>query len=217
MKIKDQLKTEIQKLKDNWDRLSQRDKIIVAILTIIIPCFLYYKFILTPKIHEINKLQKKEQQLSIKLNDLKLKKIQLAKLKKEEKKIQSILDQAQKILPERTEISELLNNIAKEGRKFNVTITKFQAKSEVIAENKIYTTIPIEIELEGDFHNIMLFIDNLRFQERILIPQKLIAKSEKGILKANCNINTYRLLTKEEIKQLKEKEEEKKNKKRKKK
>ncbi len=213
MKIKEKFKEEFLKLKENWDRLSQRDKIIVAILALIVPCFLYYNFVLSPKLNELEKLQKKEKQLNQRLLALKNKKIHLKKLEQEEKKIKIVLNQAQKILPEKREISELLNNIAKEGRKFDLTITKFQAKSEIISENKIYATIPIEMEVEGNFHNIMLFLDNLRFQERILVPQKLLARNQKGQIKAICSVDTYRLLTKEEKMKLEEQEKRKKKKK----
>jgi len=220
MKIKEQIKNEISKLQSSWEKLSQRDKIIVAILILVVPCVLYYKFVYTPKVDELQKLEKKKEQLTQKLSSLKAKKIRLKKLEQEEKQVKIVLAQAQKFLPEKREISDLLNNIAKEGKKFDLTITKFQAQDEIVTENSIYATIPLELEVEGSFHNIMLFLDNLRFQQRILIPERLLAKEGKEGLKATCKINTYRFLTKEElekIEQAKNKKSKKKNKRKKKK
>ena len=210
MDIKAEIKQEYQKVKIYWEGLSQKEKIIIAIFSIIIPIFLYTRFFFLPGIEKIQKLNNEKRNLQIQIKTYKKQQIKFKLLEKQENQLKNILETAKKLLPQKTEISELLSNIAQESKKFDLTIISFQAKPEIITEN-FYAIIPIDLVVEGNFHNIILFLDSLRFQKRILIPKglKLKAGKVKNIVKeknsykltAECKIYTYRLLTKQEIDQ----------------
>jgi Tfp pilus assembly protein PilO len=107
-------------------------------------------------------------------------------------------------LPQKKEISKLLNDISEEKKKFDIEVLSFNTQKENFKD--FYAEIPLSFILKGNFNNIMLFLDNLRFKNRLLIPRKVHLLKQKDFkIKAECTIMTYRLLTEKEKNQKREK------------
>ena len=192
------------KIKSQWERLTKKEKIILIILIILLPLILYTKLYFIPKRQKLKMLEQEKIKLKNKIAKLKKLKKKKKELEDKNRKIKETLKIAKKILPNKTEIADLLNKIAEEQKKFGVEISEFKAKKERTKEN-FYAEIPLEIKLKGNYNNIMLFLDNIRKKERILNPYNIQIKREKEKLNASTEIMTYRILTEEERKKLKTK------------
>ncbi|WP_022853010.1 type IV pilus inner membrane component PilO [Thermodesulfatator atlanticus] len=200
MKIK--IQQEIEKIKNQWNGLSKRDKTIIKILAIVGPLLLYIKLIALPAKENIDKLIKEKQKIEQQINQAQIAEAQLRKIEKELKELKKISKEAEKILPSKMEIASLLQSISDESKRFNLSIIEFKTQQEQDTEN-LYKKIPIILKAEGSFNNIMLFIDNIRSKEKILTPKKIILSKKDKTLLADCTLITYRTLTPEEIKEKK--------------
>ncbi len=197
-----------EKALNYWKNLSKRDKIIIAIMLFILPSFLYFRFYFSPTTETIKKLNKEKRELELKLHNIKFNKAFSKKLEKEIEKKELILKKAQKLLPTTNEIPELLTSISKEATKAGLKILSFQPKNEI--KEDYYAKIPIEIKVEGPFHQIMIFIDNIRRLERIVITKKINFYNPKKqenlwIVTADCSLETFRFLTEQEQNEQKQK------------
>ncbi len=202
-----------EKLLNYWKNLSKRDKIIIAVMLFILPSFLYFRFYFFPTTGKIKKLKKEKTNLEIKLHNIQFNKAFSKKLEKEIEKKELILKKAQKLLPTSNEIPELLTSISKEATKSGLKILSFQPKNEI--KEDYYAKIPIEIKVEGPFHQIMMFIDNIRRLERIVITKKIVFYNPKEqenqwIVTADCSLETFRFLTEQEQNEQKQKQKKKK-------
>lgn len=201
--MKKNTKTIIQQLHNKWEELQPRDRILLSLLILVVPLFLYTRFIFFPQMKELQKLKEERNRLVEKIKHYGEKQKILEKLKKEEKVINNVLSQALQLLPKKTELSSLLSNIAKQGEKFNIVITQLNLGKEEIIKD-FYTRIPLKLNITGSYSNIMLFLDNIRLQKQILSPQIITMIGKDGQVNANCTIYTYRILSEEEIKKIKQ-------------
>ncbi len=201
----DTIKTRILLLLDNiriqWQKFSNRDKILLCILLFFVPLFVYFKLFLSPELEKLDKINKKKQNLEKKLNDIQTKKIFIAKVRKELDRKTKILLKAQSILPTTNEIPELLTAISTEATKAGLKILLFKPGDEI--KKDYYSIIPIEINVEGPFQQIVIFLDNIRRLERIVNAKDVNfvrAKREDNnwTVVANCKLETYRFLTEKE-------------------
>ncbi|AEH44395.1 hypothetical protein Thein_0513 [Thermodesulfatator indicus DSM 15286] len=194
------IKAELEKIKSQWDALSQRDRIIVLCLLIIVPLALYAKLIALPLKENIDHLFKEKVQKEQELKRLQIAAIKIKKIREEYNKVKILSKEAEKLLPTKAEIASFLENIDRESEKFNVSVSEIKVLKE---ENKeIYKKIPLALKLEGNFNNIMLFIDSLRLKDKIITPTQIRLTKDKGYLRADCTLLTFRTLTEEEIKKL---------------
>ena len=209
MKTSTKIENITQQLHSKWEGLRPRDRLILSIFALLFPLFLYTKFIFFPKLQELRNIKEEKIRLQQKVKDYAQKQKILQQLEKEEKVINSILIKALKLLPKKTELSSLLNNIAQQGEKFNITITQLKLGKEQVKDD-FYAAIPLKMKLNGNYTNIMLFLDNVRLQKQILSPQEINMSSKNGELNADCIIYTYRILSEEERQKLKQQKRKKK-------
>ncbi|OAG27600.1 type IV pilus inner membrane component PilO [Thermodesulfatator autotrophicus] len=195
------LKAEIEKVKSQWASLSERDKIIVFCLLIFVPLALYIKLVALPMKDNIERLSKDKIKKEQELQRLKIAARNIKKIREEYSKVENLSKEAEKLLPTKAEVASLLENIDKESKKFNVSVLEIKVLKEEAQDT--YKKLPIAMKLEGNFNNIMLFIDSLRLKEKIITPTKINLVKGKGDVRADCTFLTFRTLTKEELKSIK--------------
>lgn len=130
--------------------------------------------------NEIRKAEKKERQLK--------------QIKEEKEAKEKILEKLKEILPEEKEIAQIL-------RRVQGIITGARLKIQKWATNKdqrreIYTEVPISIALEGNYHNLGQFFDQLSRLKKIFTVDGLtIAPMGKMTstytIKASFTASTY--------------------------
>ena len=112
------------------------------------------------------------------------------------------LKQALKELPNDREIPGLLKGITALGRKVGVEMRKFQPLPEV--KQEYVAEVPVELELEGSFHEVAMFFDRLSKMNRIVYVQNIeisnpVERGGKVYLTVAGESVTFRFLTEAEL------------------
>jgi type IV pilus assembly protein PilO len=97
-------------------------------------------------------------------------------------------------LPDQKEIPQLLTTISSLGKESGLNFLLFRPKPE--APKEFYAEIPVEIEVEGSYHEVASFFSKVGNLNRIVnITNVSMAKSheeaEKMILKTSCLATTF--------------------------
>ncbi len=80
--------------------------------------------------------------------------------------LESKLDGLKAILPEEKDVADLLRRIQTMASQSNLTIRHFRPRA--IAAKELYAEWPIELQVEGAYHNVGLFLDRVAKLERII-------------------------------------------------
>lgn len=105
--------------------------------------------------------------------------------------------EARKELPSEKEIPNFLKTISDEGKKSGLEFLLFQPTEEAVLD--FYAKVPVRIEVEGQFHEIMAFFDQVRRLPRIVDIENISIQIQKAgkssfFLKAACVATTYKFI-----------------------
>ncbi len=137
-------------------------------------------------------------------SDLEKKRKVIAELsiyKRRKEKLEQELSRAIKLLPEKSEIDGLLQRLSALARKAGLFITSFVPKPE--KTSGFYSTIPIKLNLEGTYVELVSFFDSVQKLNRIVSVGDFnfnLVKTGKGkvtgkkLLAAQVTVTTYRFL-----------------------
>ncbi len=235
---------------DTVYRMPMWQKVLIFILSWLLPIGFFWYLFLSARIGEIDSISNKIPRLRQEIAILELKSRQIPKLEKELKEMGGILKQAMKLLPEKEDIPSVLTEISSLGNEARLEFQAFKPGREQI--NKFYAAIPVSIEIEGPFHNTVVFFDRISRMARIVHiedvsmgkakesaqvwsqalnkqqtdakpPSPVVKVTSKGgkdvvqrgsnwVIHTKCTAVTYRFLTPEEQKKLREKGKKKKRK-----
>lgn len=114
---------------------------------------------------KIENLDKQIDKLEIEIRKAEKKERQLKQIKEEKEAKEKVLEKLKEILPEEKEIAQIL-------RRVQGIITNARLKIHKWATNKdqrkeIYTEVPISISLDGNYHNLGQFFDQLSRLKKI--------------------------------------------------
>ena len=102
-------------------------------------------------------------------------------------------------LPDKKELEVLLTDISNLGKQSGIEIKSFKRKDEI--DHGFYAEVPIDIELEGEYHDVAHFFDMLGRLPRIVNMGSIKAKVanenlEATRLKVDGTATTYRFVGK---------------------
>jgi type IV pilus assembly protein PilO len=111
-------------------------------------------------------------------------------MKKMEVEFESLVAQ----LPQKTQVPGLLDDIDEKGRVSGLDIVSVKLQSEV--RGKFYVTLPIEIIVIGDYHNLGAFVSGIAGMARIVTLHDfdITSGSNPANLKMTIKAQTYRSL-----------------------
>lgn len=123
------------------------------------------------------------------------------KFEEEVKKLEIELKQALLELPDKKEISQLLERIADKAKEAGLDIRLFQPQAEEI--NDYYAEIPVQLEVSGGYHQIAIFFDELTRLNRIVnVSEFGLAEPKIGeremLMKSTFIASAYRFLDESE-------------------
>ncbi len=100
-------------------------------------------------------------------------------------------------LPEDKDIDELLAQLNDIGKKAGLTISSVQPGAESNAS--FYARIPVKMEVQGNYHEIAMFLQDVSGMRRIVNVDTITftspqVRNEKVVLKANFLATTFRFL-----------------------
>ena len=121
----------------------------------------------------------------------------LSMFKKKVEFLQQKLEEKKKNLPDNTNMDMLLKTLNELSEKSDIRIVKFTPKPEV--RKNFYAEIPVQMNIEGNYHEITTFFDKVSKEDRIINITNIVMKnpnekSGKIVLKASCMAKTFRAL-----------------------
>jgi type IV pilus assembly protein PilO len=180
--------------------LRQKPAIKILALVVILGAILgvYWQFFYSPVMAEIRtiepELNKLKAELSAKREIVKEKDRYEAELEETREKLHLALKQ----LPNKSEIPTLLENISALGNASGLQFKLFKPKPEV--QKNFYAEIPVDIQIEGRFRDIIAFFDSVSKMPRIVnitninMQNKQKDALQPTFLATSCNAVTYKFL-----------------------
>jgi len=164
---------------------------------IVVGVVIFYMFpiasleeLINQKNQELSKIQKE-------VDALKSFAMKQDKLERQVAKLEAELSEAKKILPSEREIPNLLEQISNFGLQAGLKFEKFVPKGEVQKE-EYYSEVPVDIEVQGKFHNVLMFFDEIAHLPRIVTVGNvsMMAGKEKdaSTLSVKLMAVTYRFI-----------------------
>ena len=136
-------------------------------------------WLIKPKKQNIERLETKLVELQSRIQEGRAAKQQLPRFREEVRRLEAELDQLLRILPARRNTPELLRRIRALTEQGNFNLQKFTPGGYV--ERDFYSEWPINISLEGSYHNLALFFDRIgRFSRVINIEDLRIEALRRG-------------------------------------
>ena len=122
---------------------------------------------------------------------------QLPAFRQQVTELSARLDSLRAVLPEEKDVSDLLRRLQTLATQSNLTIRSF--KPAPIVQKETHAEWPIELELDGTYHNLGLFFDRVsRFPRIINVSGVTIKSKEKpqagSTITAACIATTYVLI-----------------------
>lgn len=187
-------------LEQKYIPLEKKYKLLVGALILIAPIALFFFLYFQPKSEEIKGLEATRDKLVKEIQNLREKKRRLPILLAQVEKIEDEFEEAAKMLPSSAEIPKLLTDISALGRNAGLDFVSFTPKGEV--QRDFYNEVPVAISIQGPYHSIGGFLDQVSKLDRIVSVTNLSAgspkKSDLGewIVNASGQLVTYRFTNK---------------------
>ena len=135
--------------------------------------------LLKPREKQISRLEDRRAKLQTKIQEGRAAKQQLPRFREEVRKLELDLDQLLRILPARRNTPELLRRVRSLAEQGDFTLQRFTPGRFV--ERDFYSEWPISINLQGTYHNLALFFDEVgRFSRIINIEGLRIEANRRG-------------------------------------
>jgi type IV pilus assembly protein PilO len=158
--------------------------------------FLFYQ----NKSDELRQLRAEELELQRKLSEVRSVAANIAAFESEIADLEIKLKTALRQLPNEKELEVLLTDISNLGKTAGVEIKSFKRSDEIVHD--FYAEVPIQIELEGEFHDIAQFFDLMSRLPRIVNMGALnitVARENEDatVLSVKGTATTFRFVGKE--------------------
>lgn len=167
--------------------------LLLAILGVIGAGFFFGAY--QPQLEKYQQLERKNTSLKKTLGEKQRYADNLPKFKAEYDQLKIKLDQSIKELPKKKEIPTLLTSIAALAKKQGLEVLMFKPKKEVA--KGFYAEVPVELKLQGGFHQVGQFFDAVGKLDRIVNVGDLDMKRAgrtQGKLSVTCRAVTFRFV-----------------------
>ncbi len=129
--------------------------------------FLYY----SDNVSKIDGIKTQIENVEMDIKKKKKKEGQRKQMEEEIKAKKKIWEDLKEVLPEEKEISQIISKVQAIISSARLRILNWTGQSE--RKKEIYTEIPISISLEGSYHNLAIFFDQLSRLKKIFTVDNL--------------------------------------------
>ena len=177
--------------------LKNQHRLIIFIATILALIAVFFFLYYSPKSKEIQGLKSRQTYLHGEIKKVEATVAKLDHHKEEKKEVEKKFEEASKLLPEQKEIPSLLDNISSLGTNSGLNVISFKPKKE--SPQQFYADIPVELLVDGPYHNVGVFLDKISKLPRIVTVSDITMGSPNKqddimILKTKINLLTYRFI-----------------------
>jgi type IV pilus assembly protein PilO len=174
---------------------AQKLGILVGLIILISAAF--YSLLYSPQADEVAKLNESIEAAQTERSIKQKRAANLPKLQKELGELDVRLKEAIAQLPSKKEIADLLSSIATKAQESGLDINLFRPRPENYKD--FYAEIPVEINIKGTFHNVIMFFDAVGRLTRLVNIENVGFKNPKVtgdqmVLEFTTTAITYRFL-----------------------
>jgi len=144
---------------------TSRKILLLGVLTAVI-IGLYFYLIYIPNLELLKKKKAEMVALENQVRELRIVAANMKRFQAEAAKLREELKVAITQLPTSKEIPSLLSNISRLGKDAGLEFLLFKPAAEVTRE--FYSEIPVEIRVQGSYHNVAIFFDKVGKLPRIV-------------------------------------------------
>jgi len=137
-----------------------------------------YWFMFKGKYEELDRKEKQLAELQVKIQEGRAAKQKLPQFREEVRRLELELEKLLRILPARRNTPELLRRIRQLTEQGNFDLLKFTPKNFV--DRDFYSEWPIDVRLNGSYHNLALFFDRIGRFSRIINIENLKISNVQG-------------------------------------
>ncbi len=177
-------------------------KVVATVILITLLVAGHWYFIYLDQQKEITKLDVQIRKLDEERQEKQEIAANLSTFKKMVEYLNQKLIEKNKNLPENANIDQLLKTLNELSSKADIRVQKFVPVAEV--RRNFYAEIPVNLELQGNFHEILTFFDAVGKEDRIINITDITMKepdfkNQKLLLKSTCMAKTFRMLRADEM------------------
>jgi len=164
---------------------------LVAIFILIIVSYVYLGWMPLQDAIESQQQQVETQRILLKRNQMIAR--DLPKKREEFAKLEQSLKVALNMLPKKSQIPDLLENVSWAGTDSGLEFAVFTPKTERVMQ--IYAEVPVAVKMTGSFRQLLTFLKRVGEMPRIVSVRDLAMKSSKsGNLEIQGSVMTYRFV-----------------------
>ncbi|MFH1019205.1 MAG: type 4a pilus biogenesis protein PilO [Pseudomonadota bacterium] len=182
--------------------LDMKQKMLIAAAACILPCVAFFFLAYSPKANEIKALETKKAEIEEEIRKVEAIANDLDKHKAEMAEVQRQFAEASLLLPDQKEIPSLLSTISGQATSSGLDVLSFKPLAET--PQQFYAEIPVDIAVQGSYHNVGVFLDKISKLPRVVSVNNIKMDSPKQIggemiLNSTFQLVTYRFLDPAEI------------------
>lgn len=162
----------MNKILDQFEKQPLAVKLGILLLVVAIMGVLEYQMYYAPKMEEISNLDKQSAALKVKLTENQAIADNLPKFREEVDILNEELKRAVELLPNDAEIHGLYRQLSNEAKKTNVDLVNFRPGGR--SDHGFYSSLDMQIKIEGSFFDIASFIDQVGKLSRIINISDLV-------------------------------------------
>jgi len=183
-------------------KLPRGQRFVVYLLVYVVVALLFMFTIYYPGTSELTSLKKNKENLQRQKAQVEARVANKEVFDQELERLGKELAIAKSELPSQREIPELLKGISQLGKKVGLEVRRFTPLPEERLE--YVSEVPVELEVEGSFHEVAMFFDRLSKMNRVVYVQDIemgraVERGGKVSLTVAGKAVTFRFLTKEEL------------------
>lgn len=175
--------------------LDNKIKLLIGAAVVVLPIILFYFISFAPTSDKIQSLTNRKQSLIADISRAKKAAGELGTIKLAMAETKELFKTTATLLPKRKEIPALLRNISDLGKNAGLDFLFFKPGPEKAKD--FYAEIPVDISINGPYHNMGFFLDQVSKLGRIVTVDniKMGSPHKEGgemLLKSTCRLTTYR-------------------------
>ena len=177
--------------------LKMQPKLLVLGASLALPIIAFIFLYVSPKNKEIDALRQTEASLEQEIKQAEAVAAHIGEHRAEKEKTEQNFAQASRLLPQKKEIPSLLTNISSQGTASGLDFLSFKPGAERMQD--FYAEIPVDITVQGPYHNVGVFLDKVSKLDRIVTSSNLsmgapLVDGGGGRLSTSLSLVTYRFL-----------------------
>lgn len=192
------IQTDLEKFLDSKvSRLEMKQKLLIAAAACVLPCVAFFFLAYSPKNNAIKTLETTKAGLEEEIRKVEATARELDKHQAEMAEVQRLFTEASLLLPGQQEIPSLLTNISGQATSSGLDVLSFKPLTE--KPQQFYAEIPVDISVQGSYHNVGVFLDKISKLPRIVAVNNINMSAPKQVggemtLSSTFQLVTYRFL-----------------------